>query len=111
MLAHCRNGIAGHTFYFGLSNGRVIDGSIGGDRARWLNLSCEPNCRAVESNNRIIIEVIPDIAPGDELSLDYELEAVGSNSEKVRQEYACHCGGARCRGTMLSLEWHSANRN
>lgn len=26
IVAHRRNGIAGHTFYFGLSNGRVIDG-------------------------------------------------------------------------------------
>ncbi|WP_082758168.1 SET domain-containing protein [Burkholderia sp. MSMB1498] len=83
---------------------RLLDGSIEGNSARWLNHACEPNCHAVESKNRIFIEVIRDIAPGDELSLDYGLEVVGSNSEKVRQEYACHCGSARCRGTMLALE-------
>ncbi|SUW58256.1 SET domain [Burkholderia oklahomensis] len=100
--AHRCNGQAGHTFYFGLSNGRVIDGSSGGNSARWLNHACEPNCHAVELNNRIFIESIRSIALGDELFLDYGLEVAGSNLQEVRQEYACHCGGARCRGTMMA---------
>ncbi|WP_317135481.1 MULTISPECIES: SET domain-containing protein [Burkholderia] len=65
--AHRRSGLAEHTFYFGLSNGRVIDGGSGGNNARWFNHACEPNYHAVEANNRIYIETIKSIAPGDEL--------------------------------------------
>src|SRR6516165_4353579 len=36
----------GHTFVFGLSDGRVIDGSRGGNSARFLNHACDPNCEA-----------------------------------------------------------------
>ncbi|CAE6777015.1 hypothetical protein R69927_04023 [Paraburkholderia domus] len=43
-----RSGVPGHTFIFGLAEGRVIDGSVGGNSARWLNHSCQPNCEAIE---------------------------------------------------------------
>jgi SET domain-containing protein len=45
---HRRDGVEGHTFLFGLSDGRVIDGSCGGNSSRWLNHSCAPNCEAIE---------------------------------------------------------------
>ncbi|WP_408242654.1 MULTISPECIES: SET domain-containing protein [Paraburkholderia] len=45
---HRRSGMHGHTFIFGLADGRVIDGSVGGNSARWLNHSCKPNCEAIE---------------------------------------------------------------
>jgi SET domain-containing protein len=31
-------------FFFDLNDGRVIDGAQGGNSARWVNHSCEPNC-------------------------------------------------------------------
>jgi SET domain-containing protein len=34
----------GHTFFFGLDDGRMIDGAQGGNSARWINHSCAPNC-------------------------------------------------------------------
>ncbi|MGF6479465.1 SET domain-containing protein [Paraburkholderia sp. JPY419] len=34
---------AGHTFVFCLSDGRVIDGTRGGNSARFLNHACSPN--------------------------------------------------------------------
>ena len=43
----------GHTFVFGLSDGRVIDGSRGGNSARFLNHACDPNCEAIETGNRV----------------------------------------------------------
>jgi SET domain-containing protein len=45
---HSRDDVAGHTFLFGLSDGRVIDGSRGGNSARWINHACTPHCEAVE---------------------------------------------------------------
>ena len=37
-----------HTFFFSLSDGKhVIDANVGGNAARWINHSCDPNCDAV----------------------------------------------------------------
>jgi SET domain-containing protein len=64
----------GHTFIFGLADGRVIDGSIGGNSARWLNHSCQPNCEAIEDERgRVFIETLRDAMPGDELFIAYGL--------------------------------------
>ncbi|MEI6003505.1 SET domain-containing protein-lysine N-methyltransferase, partial [Paraburkholderia bengalensis] len=49
---------AGHTFVFGLSDGRVIDGSRGGNSARFLNHACEPNCEAIEVGDRVFIHAL-----------------------------------------------------
>jgi SET domain-containing protein len=33
-----------HTLLFEVSDGSVIDASIGGSAAKWINHSCAPNC-------------------------------------------------------------------
>ncbi|MBT2792840.1 SET domain-containing protein [Paraburkholderia strydomiana] len=99
---HRRFGEEGHTFLFGLSDGRVIDGSLGGNSARWLNHACVANCEAVESKGRVYIQAIGDIRPGEELSIAYGLTTDGRPSAAVRRQYACRCGHRRCRGTMLA---------
>jgi uncharacterized protein len=43
-----RIGKAGHTFFFGLADGRVIDGGQSGNSVRWLNHSCAANCESIE---------------------------------------------------------------
>src|SRR5205814_8636136 len=41
-----------HTFLFGINDGTdVIDPEIGGNEARWINHSCDPNCEAIEDEN------------------------------------------------------------
>lgn len=92
---------AGHTFVFGLSDGRVIDGSRGGNSARFLNHACAPNCEAVESGDRVFIHALADIAPGSELFIDYALVIDGDPSDEIRQQYACRFGTAGCRQTIL----------
>jgi hypothetical protein len=52
---HQREGVEGHTFLFGLSDGRVIDGRRGGKRARWFNHACATNCETIEDEGRICI--------------------------------------------------------
>ncbi|MFX1689666.1 SET domain-containing protein-lysine N-methyltransferase [Paraburkholderia sp. A2RI-6] len=89
----------GHTFLFGLSDGRVIDGGRGGNSTRWLNHSCEANCEAVEQAGRIYIEATRDISAGEELFIDYSLDI--PRTSRRRADYRCHCGARRCRGTML----------
>ncbi|MFM0154923.1 SET domain-containing protein-lysine N-methyltransferase [Paraburkholderia sediminicola] len=98
---HRQYGEEGHTFLFGLSDGRVIDGSLGGNSARWLNHACEANCEAVETDGRVYIEAITDIEAGAELFIAYGLATEGTVSEEMRAAYACRCGAPRCTGTML----------
>ncbi|MFM0441813.1 SET domain-containing protein-lysine N-methyltransferase, partial [Paraburkholderia strydomiana] len=81
---------------------RVIDGSLGGNSARWLNHACVANCEAVESNGRVHIHAVSDIKPGEELFIKYWLSVEGRLSAAVRAQYECRCGHRRCRGTMLA---------
>ena len=90
-----------HTFYFHLEDGRVIDGGVGGNSARWINHACEPNCESEEQAGRIFIRAQRDIAAGEELSFDYRLVIDGRHTPKLKKAYACHCGSPKCRGTML----------
>jgi uncharacterized protein len=91
-----------HTFLFGLTNGRdVIDPDVGGNEARWINHSCEPNCEAIEEGSRVFIYALKGLQPGDELFYDYGLEVDQPRTLKLEKEYRCFCGSTRCRGTLL----------
>ncbi|MCS7102136.1 MAG: SET domain-containing protein-lysine N-methyltransferase [Burkholderiaceae bacterium] len=93
-----------HTFYFALSDGkRVIDANVGGNAARWINHSCDPNCETEEDGDRVWIQAIRDIAPGEELSYDYGLIIDERITPTLKRQYACRCGAPNCRGTMLAL--------
>jgi len=97
---HARND-CGHTFLFGLSDGRVIDGGRGGNGARWLNHACAANCETVEVGGRVFIDAICDIGAGEELFIDYALELETDAGDEARDLYVCRCGSGTCRGTML----------
>ena len=94
---------AGHTFVFGLSDGRVIDGSRGGNSARFLNHACEPNCEAIEMGDRVFIHALTAINVGDELFIDYGLVIDEELTDDVRTQYACHCGASGCRQSMIGI--------
>jgi SET domain-containing protein len=87
----------GHTFAFGLSDGRVIDGSRSGNSARFLNHACTPNCEAIETGDRVFIHALTAIKPGEELFIDYRLEIDGAITRDIRAQYVCHCGTSACR--------------
>ena len=94
-----------HTFFFSLSDGRVIDAGRRGNAARWINHSCAPNCRTFEDDDgRVFIEARRTIHAGDELAYDYRLQVDERITRKLRAEYACHCGAKRCRGTLLDAK-------
>lgn len=94
--------VEGHTFLFGLSDGRVIDGGRGGNSARRLNHACSANCEAVEENGRIFIEVTRRIPAGKELFIDYALEVPNVRQRKSLDDYRCRCGARTCPGSMLA---------
>ena len=91
-----------HTFLFGLTNGRdVIDPEVGGNEARWINHSCQPNCEAIEEGDRVFIYALRALQPGEELFYDYGLEVDEPRTARLEREYQCHCGASSCRSTML----------
>jgi uncharacterized protein len=91
-----------HTFLFEIDDGRVIDARVRGNAARWINHSCAPNCVTHEDDDgRVFIEAKRRIKTGDELTYDYRLTVDGPLTRKERAGYACRCGSAKCRGTLL----------
>jgi len=91
-----------HTFLFALSDGTVIDASVRGNAARWINHCCAPNCETIEyDDGRVFIHARRTIRAGEEITYDYRLAVDGRVSERMRKTYACHCAARRCRGTLL----------
>ena len=93
-----------HTFNFGLENGEVINPEVGGNDARWINHSCDPNCETVEEDDRVFIYALRDIRPGEELLYDYHMELDEPITESAKKKFACYCGASNCRGTMIELQ-------
>jgi SET domain-containing protein len=100
---------SGHTFLFTLNDDWVIDASYEGNDARWINHSCDPNCEAVidededgdTRQDRVFIEAIRDIAPGEELAYNYGITLAERHTPRLKKIWACLCGSPRCTGTML----------
>ena len=100
---------SGHTFLFTLNDEYVIDANHGGNSARWINHSCNPNCEAVleeadgddRTKDRVFIEAIRDIKPGQELSYNYGITLDEPHTARLKKIWACRCGARNCTGTML----------
>ncbi|HWP24132.1 MAG TPA: SET domain-containing protein-lysine N-methyltransferase [Candidatus Binatia bacterium] len=93
-----------HTMLFTVDDEIVIDATRKGNSARWINHSCAPNCEVVDEDRRIFIEARRDIAPGEELTYDYNLQIGEPHTAAAKRAHACFCGAKRCRGTMLGEE-------
>ncbi|RPE66932.1 hypothetical protein EDC62_2006 [Tibeticola sediminis] len=91
-----------HTFFFHIDDAHVIDGGRGGNAARWINHSCEPNCEAETRGTRVFIKALRDIAAGEELHYDYGLVIDARYTPALKAAFACRCGAPQCRGTMLA---------
>jgi uncharacterized protein len=91
-----------HTFLFAIDDDVVVDASVNGNEARFINHSCAPNCDAVIDGGRIWIETIHDIEPGEELVYDYAYILEEWHSPAAKARYPCHCGAITCRGTILA---------
>ena len=91
-----------HTFLFIVDKKTVIDAGVGGNDARFINHSCDPNCEAVIEKRRIYIDALRTIQPGEELAYDYAYERMSDHTEEDEKLYVCHCGAEGCRGTILA---------
>ena len=82
------------TYLFSCGKNTVIDGF---GTAMFLNHSCNPNCETENNGDgHIWVVAIRDIAPGEELTYEYNLH------DSDDDEADCHCGAEACRGTMFS---------
>ena len=91
----------GHTFLFVVSDRIVIDAGVGGNDARFINHSCAPNCDTVIEDDRVFIEAVRAIEPGEELGYEYGLTWESTDDPEELKNYTCRCGAPNCRGTML----------
>ena len=100
---------SGHTFLFTLNDEYVIDANHKGNRARWINHSCNPNCEALldehegknRKKDRVLIEAIRNIKPGEELTYNYGITLDEPHTARLKKVWACKCGSKDCTGTML----------
>ena|SRR5688572_10995374 len=90
-----------HILLFTVDKRTVIDAGVGGNEARYINHSCEPNCEAVLETRRVYIEALRTIQAGEELTYDYHLEPGERSDPEEEKWYLCQCGATTCRGTML----------
>jgi SET domain-containing protein len=91
-----------HTFLFAIDDDIVIDAAVGGNEARFINHSCDPNCDAVVEDGRIWIETVRDVEPGEELAYDYAYTLEERHTPAAKRRYPCSCGAKSCRGTILT---------
>ena len=90
-----------HTFLFIVDSKTVIDAGVDGNDARFFNHSCDPNCESTVEKRRVYIEAIRDIESGTELTYDYQIQREDDDPDNIDDVFACRCGFAKCRGTML----------
>ncbi|CAI5441166.1 unnamed protein product [Caenorhabditis angaria] len=91
-----------------MSHGRVVDAARAGNIARYINHSCDPNCR-IECrqvivkqsrkqffyDERVAVVAIRDIEPGEEISFEYLMQSQYGTKAPV-----CKCGAPNCKRTL-----------
>lgn len=92
-----------HTFLFILDDDTVLDARKGGTDARFINHSCDPSCETLIDDGHIYINAIKPIAEETELTYDYRFEWQDEYEPDDVRYYACRCGTAKCRGTILRV--------
>ena len=76
-----------------LSARKAIDFSRSADPMRYTNHSCAPNARLCIRQGRVEFYALHDIAPGDEITVNY-----GETHHEGR--LACRCGAPGCAGRL-----------
>ncbi|XP_023929977.1 histone-lysine N-methyltransferase 2D-like [Lingula anatina] len=86
-------------YMFRINDDTVVDATMSGGLARYVNHSCNPNCVAevvpFEKESKIIIIAKRRIATGEELTYDYKFDF-----EDEQHKIPCCCGAPNCRKWM-----------
>lgn len=62
---------------------------------RHINHSCDPNAYLLYEEGRCFLVARSAVAAGAEITCDYSVNLTGGSA------WPCHCGAARCRGTVV----------
>ena len=76
-----------------LSAKRAIDFSKSSDPMRFTNHSCKANARLCIRQGRVEFYALRDIAPGEEITVDY-------GESHHEGQLRCRCGAPGCRGNL-----------
>lgn len=81
---------------FRIDDYEVVDATVHGNAARFINHSCEPNCYSrvvtVDGQKHIVIFASRRIYCGEELTYDYKFPI-----EDASNKLPCNCGTKKCR--------------
>ncbi|CAH2054575.1 unnamed protein product, partial [Iphiclides podalirius] len=88
-----RRGVGG-CYMFRIDDNLVVDATLKGNAARFINHSCDPNCYSrvvdIHGHKHILIFALRRITVGEELTYDYKFPF-----EEVK--IPCTCGAKKCR--------------
>ncbi|KAI8437655.1 hypothetical protein MSG28_011906 [Choristoneura fumiferana] len=88
-----RRGVGG-CYMFRIDDNLVVDATLKGNAARFINHSCDPNCYSrvvdIHGHKHILIFALRRISIGEELTYDYKFPF-----EEVK--IPCTCGAKKCR--------------
>uniref|UniRef100_A0A3Q3RZY9 Histone-lysine N-methyltransferase n=1 Tax=Mastacembelus armatus TaxID=205130 RepID=A0A3Q3RZY9_9TELE len=83
-------------YMFRIDDYEVVDATVHGNAARFINHSCEPNCYSrvitVDGQKHIVIFASRRIYCGEELTYDYKFPI-----EDASNKLLCNCGAKKCR--------------
>jgi len=89
-------------YQFRVDDELVVDATMEGGPARYINHCCQPNCLAEivpfekdDTSKKIIIIAKKKIATGEELTYDYKFDF-----EDDQHKIPCNCGAPNCRKWM-----------
>jgi len=71
-----------------------IDGSVEGNQTQYINHSCDPNADAFVIGGCLFIFALREIAPGEEITVDY----LNSFEQDLS---VCQCRTASCRQRII----------
>lgn len=94
-LRRCEDG---NPYIFTLDEEFDLDGSVDSNPARFANHSCTPNCETEDDDGRIWVLTLRDIAPGEELTYNYNFDLAEF------RENRCACRAESCIGYMVAEE-------
>jgi [histone H3]-lysine4 N-trimethyltransferase SETD1 len=89
--------VCGVALQFRLDEDSIVDATLRGNVARYINHSCDPNCIArvvsVDGHKKVIICSSRAIERGQEITYDYKF---ASETDAIK----CNCGAPNCAGRL-----------
>lgn len=81
-----------------IDNNEVIDPTVSGNVARFINHSCDPNCQTrkwtVMNEVCVGIFALKDLQENEELTFDYQFDFFKTPFTR------CYCGTKKCKGFL-----------